>query len=229
MPKKIVIPGHVVRNVRLDIQNYGIDDTTIFPDLEGLGRALVTSYRDDEPDSPHRGVFVRLRPSNLHASGVGVFAIKRIPRNTRLFADETEEIFWMSQKALPKSGPMRKLYDDFAIIRGKRYGCPTSFNRLTPAWFLNESKTPNTRCDENYDFYTLREIRTEEELTVDCAAFSDYPELDQSRARTKSSRPKNLVKTIEAQQKHQLKQNKPLPRQNKPQKVGILVSLNPVE
>jgi hypothetical protein len=173
---EIIIPGHVVRSVRLDLQNYGIDDTTIFPDLEGLGRALVTSYRDTKTDSPHRGVFVRLKPSTLHKGGVGVFAIRRIPRNTRLFADENEEVYWMPKKSLPKSGPLRKLYGDFAIIKGKRYGCPTSFNRLTPAWFLNESKSPNTRCDDNYDFYTLREIRAGEELTVDYETFSDYPD-----------------------------------------------------
>jgi SET domain-containing protein len=47
---------------------------------------------------------------------------------------------------------------------------------LTPAWFLNESKKPNTRCDDNYDFYTLREIRPGEELTVDYETFSDYPD-----------------------------------------------------
>jgi hypothetical protein len=66
-------------------------------------------------------------------------------------------------------------YEDFAIIKRQRCGCPVSFNRLTPAWFLNESKTPNVRCDENYDFYTVREIATDEELTVDYSTFSQYP------------------------------------------------------
>jgi hypothetical protein len=111
--KKIIIPGHVVQGMRLDLQNYGIDDTTIFPDLEGLSRALVTSYRDRKTASPHRGVFVRLKPSKLHKAGVGVFAVRRIPRNTSLFADENEEVFWMPKKSIPKDGPLRKLYDDF--------------------------------------------------------------------------------------------------------------------
>jgi SET domain len=174
--KKIVIPGYVIRDIQLDLQNYGIDDTTIFPDLEGLGRTLITTYRNTRNDRPHRGVYVRLRPSKIHQGGVGVFAIKRIPRNTKLFTDENEEVCWMSKESLPKSGSMRKMYDDFAIIKGARYGCPTSFNGLTPAWFLNESKKPNIRCDENYDFYTLRDIPPGEELTVDYSTFSDYPE-----------------------------------------------------
>jgi hypothetical protein len=172
---KIIIPGHAVADIRLDLQAYGIDDTTIFPDLEGLGRALATSYRNAEADSPHRSVYVRLRQSRLHKEGVGVFAIKRIPKNTRIFAGENEEVFWASKGSLPKKGPLRELYDDFAIIKGNRYGCPVSFNRLTPAWFMNDSKRPNTRCDENYDFYTLREIARDEELTVDYETFSDSP------------------------------------------------------
>lgn len=173
--KKIVIPAPTVNNLRLDLQNYGIDDTTIFPDLEGLGHALATRYREIKKDSPHRGVYVRLRPSKLHNAGVGVFAIKQIPKGTRIFADENEEVCWKAAKSLPKSGPLRKLYDDFAIINGKLYGCPISFNRLTPAWYLNDSKRPNARIDENYDFYAIRDISSGEEITVDYSTFSDDP------------------------------------------------------
>jgi hypothetical protein len=172
---RIVLPGHAVRDIRLDLQNYGIDDTLIFPDLEGLGRALVTNYRDVKMDRPHRGVYVRLRPSKLDKKGVGVFAIRKITKGKRIFADENEELCWIPKSSLPKGGALRELYDAFAVIEGDRYGCPTSFNRLTPAWFLNESKKPNTRCDENYEFYTLRDVVAGEELTVDYSTFSRYP------------------------------------------------------
>ncbi len=158
--------------MRLDLLNYGIDDTLIFPDLEGLGRALVTSYRSVKRDRPHKGVYVRLKPSNVHKGGVGVFAIRKIPKETRIFADENEEVCWVPSSSLPKSAALRKLYDDFSVIDGDRYGCPPSFNRLTPAWFLNESKKPNTRCDDNYDFFSLRDIEAGEEITVDYSTFS---------------------------------------------------------
>ena len=46
---------------------------------------------------------------------------------------------------------------------------------------MNESKTPNTRCDENYDFYAKRPISIGEELTVDYETFSDYPEKPKQR------------------------------------------------
>jgi len=172
---RIVVPGYAVQEIRLDLQNYGIDETLIFPDLEGLGRALVTSYRDVKIDRPHNGVYVRLRPSRLDKKGVGVFAIRKISKGTRIFADENEELCWIPKSSLPKQKALRGLYDAFAVIEANRYGCPTSFNRLTPAWFLNESKKPNTRSDENYDFYTLRDIAAGEELTVDYSTFSRYP------------------------------------------------------
>jgi hypothetical protein len=174
--KRIVVPAHAVLDTKLELLNSGIDDTTIFPDLEGLGRSLATRYRDVKSDSPHRGVYVRIKPSSKHIGGVGIVAIKSIPKNTKIFAGENEEMTWIAKRSLPKSGSLRKLYDDFAVIRDDRYGCPVSFNRLTPAWFMNSSKRPNTRCDENYDFYTTRQIRPGEELTIDYSSFSDEPE-----------------------------------------------------
>jgi hypothetical protein len=70
---------------------------------------------------------------------------------------------------------MRRLYDDFAIIKGEIYGTPLSFNRLTPAWYIQDSKSPNMECDEDYDFCALRNIRSGEELTVNYDTFSLRP------------------------------------------------------
>jgi SET domain-containing protein len=82
-------------------------------------------------------------------------------------------MIWVEQAAtrkLPK--PIRKLYEDFGARapKGGRYGCPSNFNRLTMSWYLNDSKHPNTRCDNNYDFITLRPIKEGEELTFDYSA-----------------------------------------------------------
>jgi hypothetical protein len=164
---KIILPGRWVRDIRLSLERIGIDDTTIFPDLEGLGRALTTSYRDPLERKPHFGVYVRLKPSKLHPSGIGVFAIKLIPKGTKIFAGENEEVFWIEGTSIPKDKRFRRLYEDYSIIDDGYYGCPTSFNRLTPAWFVNESKKPNARIDENYDFFSLRNISVGDEITVD--------------------------------------------------------------
>jgi hypothetical protein len=53
----------------------------------------------------------------------------------------------------------KKLYEDFAVLKDGRYGCPRNFNQLTPAWYLNNSNSPNVRCDDHYDFFALRDIK----------------------------------------------------------------------
>lgn len=124
---------------------------------------------------PHHGVYARLRPSRIH--GVGVFAIRRIPKGTYVFPDDDDELMWIRKSELADlTAEDRKLYEDFCIIRGDLYGCPRSFNRLTPAWYFNESSAPNMGVDETYRFYALRDIEKDEELTVDYASYSERPE-----------------------------------------------------
>ncbi len=125
------------------------------------------------PSLPHSDVYTRLKPSGIH--GVGVFAIRNIPKGTKLF-DANEEITWIEEKQvahLPQS--LRKLYEDFCIIRDGFYGCPNNFNNLTMAWYLNDSPNPNVTVDENYDMWTIRNVAEGEELTIDSSRFSDQP------------------------------------------------------
>lgn len=72
---------------------------------------------------------------------------------------------------LPKA--MNKLYQDFCVFKGNLVGCPKNFNVLTVAWYFNHSKTPNVICDENYNFVALRDVKKDEELTVDYETYSD--------------------------------------------------------
>lgn len=130
------------------------------------------------PGLPHQYVYTRLRPSPIH--GIGVFALRSIREGTHLFPDDNSEMVWIGRNRLrgvPKA--IRRLYDDFAVLKKGRYGCPKTFNDLTMAWYLNEPKKgdrPNVRCDpETYEFYALRNIRSGEELTVDYETFSEMP------------------------------------------------------
>jgi SET domain-containing protein len=127
---------------------------------------------------PHHGVYARLGPSPIH--GVGVFAIKDIPNGTYIFPEDDDELIWIHKHVLTTLDPEEKrLYDDFCIIRGDLYGCPRSFNRLTPTWYFNECPTPNVGSDENYRFFALRDIKSGEELTVDYSTYSDRPQSDE--------------------------------------------------
>lgn len=64
------------------------------------------------------------------------------------------------------------------MIKGGRYECPPTFNRLTVAWYLNEPRKgegPNVRCNDSYDFFALRDISAGEELTVDYCKYIESP------------------------------------------------------
>jgi FRG domain/SET domain len=169
---KIVIPSYRVGSIRGDLETCGIDDITIFPDLEGLSRTLEEKWKVDETNYPHEGVFARLARSRIH--GIGVFAIRRIRKGLKVFSGDIDDMVWIDKVELgrlPKE--VERLYDDFAVLKSKRYGCPVNFNRLTPSWYLNHSKSPNVRCDENYDFVALRDIKPGEELTADYSTYSE--------------------------------------------------------
>jgi hypothetical protein len=169
---KFTIPSFHTQAIRRELALCGVDEATVFPDLDGLGRALAIRWRDDDFSLPHEGVFTRLRPSRTH--GIGVFAIKRIPKGTKLFRGDTDEMRWIdagSLGRLPKE--IRRLYEDFSVLKAAKWGCPTSFNRLTPAWYLNESKSPNVVCDEHLNFVAKRDIAMGEELTVDYSTYSE--------------------------------------------------------
>lgn len=122
---------------------------------------------------PHSSVYTRLKQSAIH--GVGVFAIRKIPKGTKLF-DANEELIWIDESEIDELPPnLRQLYDDFCIIKDGLYGCPHDFNNLTMGWYLNDSITPNILVDENYDMWAIRDIAEGEELTIDSSRFSKQP------------------------------------------------------
>jgi hypothetical protein len=178
---KITIPSWAVASVQDCLETCGIDETSVFPDLDGLGRSSALNEKKSEGERPHQGAYTRLRPSMIDKHGVGVFAIRRIRKGMPLFLGDVDEMHWLEKSKLPRRPKgLRGLYDDFAVIRtsresGTRYGCPTNFNRLTVSWYLNHSRTPNVKCDSNLNFFSLRDIGPGEELTVDYSTYSEPP------------------------------------------------------
>jgi hypothetical protein len=175
---KIVIPSIDVTKIRRELEVCGIDEATIFPDLDGLGRCVSTRWKIDQPAAPHKNVCTRLAPSKIHKGGIGVFAMKDIENGTPLFGGDNEEMLWVKESEFKQTAiGIRRLYRDFSVFRKESglFGCPTDFNRLTISWYLNEPKpgdTPNVHC-KNYDFYASRKIKAGDELTVDYSKYSD--------------------------------------------------------
>lgn len=124
---------------------------------------------------PHYQVYTRLKPSKTH--GVGVFAIRSIKKGTRMFLGEKVKIIWLKETKIKKLNPeIKKLYDDFCLLKNGRLACPANFNQLAPGWYLNHSKKPSVSLDKKYNFFALRNIKNGEELTVDYTTYSEQPE-----------------------------------------------------
>lgn len=124
--------------------------------------------------APHDGVYARIGPSRIH--GVGVIAIRDIPRGTLVFDGESERVVWRSRAAvrrLPKA--IRALYEDFGMVWGDRIGVPPTLNMLSVGWYVNHSDTPNVEAGDDARFRALRRIRAGEELTADYRTFVDEP------------------------------------------------------
>jgi hypothetical protein len=125
---------------------------------------------------PHEHVYVRLAPSKI--DGIGVFAIRPIPKDTDIFANDEGAVIWVSRSALERSAlsqAERSLYRDFGIRRGDQIGCPVNFNALTPGWYLNEPREgeeANVRVEADFSFHADRDIAEGEELTVRYEQFS---------------------------------------------------------
>lgn len=171
---KFQIPSWEVTQIKRTLSACGIDDTTIFPDMEALSRSIIARWADSVQRMPHEGVYVRLQPSRIH--GIGLFAIRKIKKGTKLFGGDDSGMVWVKKEEISRlPAKIKKLYADFGVLKDGRYGCPINFNRLTLAWYLNNSKRPSVRCDDNYDFVALRDIDVGQELTVDYATYSENP------------------------------------------------------
>lgn len=170
---RVVIPGQKAKLFRGMLRDMGVNTATVFPDTEGLGRYLAERWGPTFSRKPHEGVYTRLKPSKIHKGGIGVFAIRPIPKGTNVFAGESERLVWTDAARVPSERSLRKLYTDFGVLREGRYATPASFNSIGPGWYLNCSKRPNVRCDENLDFIAIRNIAPGQELTADYDEYSD--------------------------------------------------------
>jgi len=131
---------------------------------------------------PHESTYTRIAKSTAPHSakyegtdpGVGVVAIRDIPKGTLIFApDDDKTIRISSIKVAALTPELRKLYDDFCPLESDYYTCPMNFNKLTVAWYLNDSETPNCEVDGNLKIRALRDIKAGDELF---SRYSDYCE-----------------------------------------------------
>lgn len=129
---------------------------------------------------PHSEVFTRIGLSKIH--GIGVFAIKDIPKNTNIFSNDKTKMVWLGRKEinnLSLSPGIKKLYTDFCVLKDGKYGAPENFNSITPGWHMNEpldGEDSNVYPDADYNFYAKRDIKKGEELVIKYSLFSEHLE-----------------------------------------------------
>ena len=121
-----------------------------------------------------RNTYCRLRQSKI--SGVGVFAIRDIPKGIDLFYD-VKEPKWTKfhiDEFKSHDKEVLKMIDDFTVIEkdGSVYIPDCAFNSLDISFFVNNSDSPNLETNDGaFPFTTLRKIRKGEELTINYGAF----------------------------------------------------------
>ena len=132
---------------------------------------------DDRPTLeeglPHRHLYTRLRPSS--GTGIGVFAIRAIPEGVNPFEGEGTGAVRVPVATVERieDAEQRRFYTDFCPVIDGCFLAPSDFNRMTIAWYMNHSETPNVVAGPDVVFIAARAIRKDEELTVDYRTFSD--------------------------------------------------------
>jgi SET domain-containing protein len=123
-------------------------------------------------------VYCRVQASELH--GVGVFAIRRIPKGVNPFEPpvplELAQLTDIDIRALAPG--LKRMVREYAVKQNGGYVLSTlGFNLLELEYFVNHSTSPNLAFDENAGCYrTARVIGRGEELTGDYNRFApDMP------------------------------------------------------
>ena len=125
-----------------------------------------------------KNVYCRLQASPIH--GVGVFAIKDIPRgidpmpeNRAFKFNEVKRDYLMADKSIPEA--VKNLVIDMCPEEDGIFYVPNcSLNEIGIGFYLNHSKTPNMlEKDGGEYFVTARDIKAGEELFVDYGTYSE--------------------------------------------------------
>jgi len=176
----VLIVGTLYKGYKMaDFLNCTINSYFISPGL--LILCLVYNYfhikNHEKKSLPHDNVYTRIGISQIPNAGVGIIAIKDIPKDTYIFFPDDDKVTWIDESKIDElSNSLKKLYLDFCVKKGKKYGCPINFNKLTPAWYLNNSNNPNVYADSELRFKALRDIKEGEELTSEYSSYSDSVE-----------------------------------------------------
>ena len=113
-------------------------------------------------------VYCRLGISPVH--GIGVFAIKDIPKGAKPLVSLIKiKEYSFSKKEINKlPSSVRNEIRMFCYYDKDEYLIPSiGLNAMNMAFYMNHSKTPNVKYLKNNDIVALRKIKANEELFFD--------------------------------------------------------------
>lgn len=129
-------------------------------------------------DQIGRHTYTRLGKSRIH--GIGVFAIRTIPKGTDPFADGPEYDYVEVPEAMVESleEPVKLFLKDVCAKENGVYWVPDiGLTGMGQGWYLNHSRRPNMGTEDGDKFIALQDIEVGEELTIDYATFNDDSEV----------------------------------------------------
>ena len=113
--------------------------------------------------------FIMLKPSPIQ--GIGVFAIRDIPKGQRkIFSEDQSEWIKIPKSEIEKlPTSSRFLVENHCLYDDENYFVPEyGFKMIDPVIYINHSDTPNIiSIDDGNDFEALRDIKEGEELFLD--------------------------------------------------------------
>lgn len=122
--------------------------------------------------------YVRIKPSVVH--GIGVFAIRKIPKACRsMFSDDPGEWHQLSKKEVNSLTTCSKeLIETYCLFDEDVYYVPANgFKSMDISLFLNHSDQPNIISVEDGTYFeALRDIEPGEELLIDYGTIVDSAE-----------------------------------------------------
>ncbi len=131
-------------------------------------RKLIENLRNE--------VYVRIMPSPI--AGVGVFAIRDIPKGVNPFGEYKMNFVKISLDEIRNDPlippPVKKYVQDMCVIEdGCIYLPSCGINNIHLDFFFNCSAAPNVQYGDDDYFITTRKVRAGEELTVNYETYND--------------------------------------------------------
>ncbi len=122
-------------------------------------------------------VYCQLKPSEI--GGVGVFALRDIPKGINPFKEKDTKYFPVREEYIEGlDSNVRDYVKKLFVYSDGKYWLPKhGVQTLCITHYLNHSKNPNLTTNSNCDvFFTIKDVKRGEELTINYNLFDDAKE-----------------------------------------------------